>query len=107
MGGTDIGWYCDMRTGGPPGDEFHHFLVEMQKRDLPPTRFHQGARHPCLKVAVNPQLESSFDYSMNVQDVVEDYKNKTISTQMRGVAAHAIGRECRFDDPTYTKRPLE
>lgn len=43
---------------------------------------------------------------MEILDVEEDSKDKTIQTQMQATAAHARGREYTFNNPAYANRPL-
>jgi len=82
-----------MRTGSPPEEQFHKFQVRKRKADLLPTWFDQDAQHICEEVAMHPQTDSYIGYSMDFQDIEQEYKDKKVSTQMWAVAAHVYGRE--------------
>ena len=102
MGGAgEVGFSYDMRTGGPPKDEFHNFLVKARKNDLLPPWFDGNAQHTCMDIAMDPQKDLYIGYSIDIQDIENEYKDKAIAVEMRAVAAHAMGKEYRFDDPAY------
>ena len=95
------GWAYDMRDGGPPKDDFHNFLVKARKQDVLPTWFGQEAQHACMEYAMSSEGDSFIGYAIDAEDIEKDYKDKSIPTHMRAVAAHIYGREYRFDDPRF------
>lgn len=99
MGGEERGWTYDIRNGGPPKDDFHNFLVKARKQDVLPTWLNQEAHHACIEYAMNSKGDSFIGHAIDAEDVEEDYKDKSMPTHMRAVAAHIYGREYRFDDP--------
>lgn len=101
MGGEERGWTYDLRTGGPPKDDFHNFLVKARKQDVLPTWFGQEAHHACIEYAMNSEGDSFIGHAIDSEDIEEDYKDQSMSTHMRAVAAHIYGREFRFDDPQF------
>lgn len=101
MGGEERGWTYDLRNGGPPKDDFHNFLVKARKQDVLPTWFGLEAQHACIEYAMNSEGNSFIGHAIDAEDVEEDYKDKSMPTKMRAVAAYIYGREYRFDDPRF------
>lgn len=101
MGGPECGWTYDPRNGGPPKDDFHNFLVKARKQNVLPTWFGQEAQHACIDYAMNPEGNSFIGHAIDADDVEGEYKDKSMPTQMRAVAAHVYGREFRFDEPQF------
>ena len=50
---------------------------------------------------MDPQKDIYIGYSIDFQDVEDEYEDAAIAAEMRAVAAHAMGKEYRFDDPAY------
>lgn len=101
MGGIERGWTYDLRTGGPPKDDFHNFLVKARKQDVLPSWFGLEAQHACIEYAMNSDGDAFIGHAIDAEDVEEDYKDKSMPTNMRAVAAYIYGREYRFDDPKF------
>lgn len=97
-----------MRTGGPPKDDFHNFLCQNTK-GRPRTAMVRPRRSQkdCMDLAMDSNTGSHIGYSVDFQDLEQDYKHKCFPECMRAVAAYVNGKEYRFDDPRYAQCTLE
>ena len=54
-----------------------------------------------METAMNSDGDSFIGHAIDAINVEEDYKDMSMPTPMRAVAAHIYGREYRFDDPQF------
>ena len=99
-GGQERGWTYDLRSGGPPKDDFHNFLIKARTQDVLPAWFGQEAHHACIDYALNPDGDSFTGHSIDAENVEEDYNDaSTPTTHMRG------GSRPRLRAGTPIRRP--